>query len=96
MGNKILGAQERICTLEFEIFSQIRRFISDKLAIIQLTAGGISAIDALCSMAEVSSRNRYCMPEITLDSVIDIKGKDRSVHTGSVNAFAINGGRVFD
>lgn len=72
--SKILGAQERISSLEFEIFSEIRRFVSDRLAVIQLTAGGVSAIDALCSMAEVSSRNRYCMPEITLDSVIDIKG----------------------
>lgn len=72
--SRILGAQERVTTLEFELFSETRRFVADHLAAVQSTAGAVAAVDALCSMAEVSARNRYCMPEITLDNVIDIRG----------------------
>ncbi len=71
---RVLGAQERVTTLEFELFSHVRRFVAERLAAVQATAGAIASVDALCSMAEVSARNRYCMPEITLDNVIDIRG----------------------
>ena len=71
--SRILGAQERVTTLEFELFSEVRRFVADRLAAVQETAGGIATVDVLCSLAETAVRNRYCMPEITLDSVIDIK-----------------------
>ncbi len=72
--SKILGAQERITALEYELFSEVRGYVADRLAVIQSTAGGIAAVDVLCSMAEVSARNRYCMPEVIPDGVIDIKG----------------------
>ena len=72
--SKILGAQERITALEYELFSEVRGYVADRLAVIQSTTGGIAAVDVLCSMAEVSARNRYCMPEVIPDGVIDIKG----------------------
>ena len=72
--SRILGAQERVTAMEYELFSAVRRFVADRLAVVQETAGGVATVDVLCSMAEVAVRNRYCMPEITLDNVIDIKG----------------------
>ena len=73
--SKVLGAQERVSAIEFELFSQVRKAAADRLAPIQTTAGAVAALDALCSMAEVSAKNRYCMPDVLPDSgVIEIKG----------------------
>lgn len=70
---EILGANERILGLEQAVFNEIRDFIATKLEEIQMTASAVSAVDALCSFAQVSLENGYVKPEITLDSVIDIK-----------------------
>lgn len=70
---EILGANERILAMEQAIFAEVREFIATKLTEIQQTAAAISAVDALCSFAQVSLENGYIKPEITLDSVIDIK-----------------------
>ena len=69
----ILGANERIIALEQTIFSQVRDFIAERLEQIQTTAQAISETDVLCSFAKASAENGYVKPEITLDSVIDIK-----------------------
>lgn len=70
---EILGANERILAMEQAIFAEVRDFIATKLTEIQQTAAAISTVDALCSFAQVSLENGYIKPEITLDSVIDIK-----------------------
>jgi len=70
---EILGANDRILALETAIFGEVRDFIASKLTEIQQTAAAVSKVDALCSMAQVSLENDYVKPEITLDSVIDIK-----------------------
>jgi len=72
--SRILGAQERIAALEYELFNNTRQFVADRLASVQTTAGAVAAVDVLASLAEVAVKNRYCMPEIALDSVIDIRG----------------------
>ncbi|MGN0687741.1 MAG: DNA mismatch repair protein MutS [Oscillospiraceae bacterium] len=70
---EILGANERILALEQAVFSEVRDYIGTRLEQIQKTAVAISETDALCSYAAVSIENGYVKPEITLDSVIDIK-----------------------
>lgn len=70
---EILGANDRLLALEQAIYNEVRDFIATKLAAIQETAAAVSEADALCSMAQVSLENGYVKPEITLDSVIDIK-----------------------
>lgn len=70
---EILGAKDRILALETAIFGEVRDFIASKLTEIQQTAAAVSRIDALCSLAQVSIENNYVKPEITLESVIDIK-----------------------
>ncbi len=70
---EILGANDKILALEAAIFAEVRDFIATRLEAIQNTAAAISEVDALCSFANVSIENGYVKPEITLDSVIDIK-----------------------
>ncbi len=70
---EILGANEKLIALEQSVFSEIRDYIGQKLSEIQQTAFALSQADALCSFAQASLENGYVKPEITLESVIDIK-----------------------
>lgn len=70
---EILGANDKILALEQAIFAEVRDFIGTRLEQIQTTAQAISAVDVLCSYAQVAIQNNYVKPEITLESIIDIK-----------------------
>ncbi|MDE6592318.1 MAG: DNA mismatch repair protein MutS [Oscillospiraceae bacterium] len=70
----ISGASEKVQVLEAEIFAEVRDFIASKLSEVQQTARAVAALDVLCSFADVSMKNRYVRPDITIDGVIDIKG----------------------
>lgn len=70
---EILTANERLLALEQSVFAEIRDYIGTKLNDIQKTSVALSELDALCSFAQASLENNYIKPEITLDSVIDIK-----------------------
>lgn len=72
--NSILGAKDKALALEADIFAEVRDFISAKLAEVQKTASAVAAVDVLCSFAEVSLRNMYIKPDISIDGAIDIKG----------------------
>lgn len=71
--SKILGAQERIVTLEYYIFATIRDHIKEHIKEIQQTARHIAAIDTLDSLAEAAARYNYARPEIKNDGKIIIK-----------------------
>ncbi len=71
---EILGANDRILALEQAVFSEVRDYIATKLETIQTTARAVSETDVLCSFAQVSLENSYVKPEITLESVLDIRG----------------------
>ncbi len=71
--SKVLGAQERITKLEYELFSRVREAIAGELDRIQKTANAVSALDVLCSLAKVSHDNNYTCPEICENGVIEIK-----------------------
>ncbi len=70
---KVLGAQERIVKLEYEIFTVVRNKVSDEYFRIQKTAAALAAIDVLCSFANVSSKNNFVCPDITEKTIIEIK-----------------------
>lgn len=59
---KVLGAQERIVKLEYEIFVQVRSKVGDELYRIQKTAHAVATIDAICSFAKVALQNDYTCP----------------------------------
>jgi DNA mismatch repair protein MutS len=70
---RVLGAKERLVSLEYEVFSAVRTQLAGEAARIQKTAKAIATLDALASLAEVAAENNYCAPQITTDGVIDIK-----------------------
>jgi len=69
----ILGAEEKLFSLEYDLFTQIREHIASQVERIQLTARAVSRIDAFCSLAYVAEHNRYIKPHINTDGIIDIK-----------------------
>lgn len=71
--NSILSAKDRALSLEADIFSEIRDYVSSQLEKVQRTAEAISAVDVLASFADTAIRNQYIKPDISIDGVIDIK-----------------------
>ena len=76
---KILGAQEKLVDVEYDLFCKIRDEIATQVIRIQKTASIISVLDVLCSFATVAVNNNYVKPEITEDGVIDIKNGRHAV-----------------
>lgn len=70
--NEILGASEKVLSLEANIFAEVRDFIVGKLNRVQDTAAAVAQLDVLCSFAYVSLKNEYTKPDIAIDGVIDI------------------------
>ena len=70
--SKILGAQERIVKLEYEIFCQIRGAVASQYNRIQSTSAALSVTDVLCSLANVAINNNYVCPTMVTDGSITI------------------------
>ncbi len=74
--SKVLGAQERIVRLEFELFSAIREQIAAQLERVRVTARAIANLDALCSLAYTAVHNNYTRPVVdTSDEIIIENGR---------------------
>ena len=74
--SKVLGAQERIVRLEFEIFSGIRSQIASQLERVRVTARAVANLDALCSLAYTAVNNNYTRPVVdTSDEIIIENGR---------------------
>ena len=69
----ILGAEDKLFSLEYNIFSDIRERISAQVVRIQTTAKAIAALDVFTSLAYVAERNNYVRPKINKKGIIDIK-----------------------
>ena len=69
----ILGAADKICNLEYELFQQIRNYVSEQSTRIQKTAALLAETDVYLSLATVATRNKYVRPEIDQSDVIEIK-----------------------
>ncbi len=73
MESQVLGASEKLSSLEYKLFTDIRRAVADNVHRIQKTAFLISKLDVYQSLAEVAARNCYARPEVTYGDVISIK-----------------------
>lgn len=71
--NTILSANDKVISLEQEIFVEVRDYIAKQLTVVQETASALALIDVLASFASVAIANNYSKPEIAIDGVIDIK-----------------------
>ena len=74
--SKILGAQEKIQILEYDIFSTIRNYIRERLGKIQQTAEIIATLDVISSLSEAAVNYNYVRPEIFSNEQGLIKIKD--------------------
>ena len=70
----ILGAEDRLCALEYELYCEVRNKIAGEILRIQTTAKAIAKLDVIASLALVAERNNYVRPKINEKGVIDIKG----------------------
>src|SRR4030043_166692 len=61
---KVLGAEEAFCRVDYRLFEDIRKKVSDETARLQKTASAIAVIDILGSMAEIADRYNYVRPVI--------------------------------
>lgn len=69
----ILGAEDKLYALEYEIYCEVREQIADQVERIQMTARAIAQVDVLASLALIAERNNYVRPKINEQGVIDIK-----------------------
>lgn len=69
----ILGAEQKIIELEYELFVEIRNKVATEVRRVQKTASYVSTIDSILSFAKVSFENNYSKPDITNDGSIKIE-----------------------
>ncbi len=69
----ILGAEDKLFSLEYELFCQVRDTVAAEVVRIQKTAKAIAGIDVLASLSTVATRNNYVKPQINDKGVVDIK-----------------------
>lgn len=96
---KILGAEEKINELEYEIIQRLIQQTTQHTAEIQEAAAAIALLDVLCSLAKVAVDNRYVRPEFTDDHSLHIEsgrhpvieqresrfiGNDVTIHPGEM------------
>lgn len=70
----ILGAEDKLVSLEYNLFCEVRNQIAEQVVRIQKTAKAVAKLDVFISLAVVADQNQYCRPQINENGVIDIKG----------------------
>lgn len=70
----ILGAEDKLFSLEYDLFCEVRDKIAAEVVRIQKTARALAAVDVYVSLSTVATRNNYIKPSINEKGVIQIKG----------------------
>lgn len=73
LSNLILGSSDKINSLEYEIFGEIRDFILSQAKTLQYLSKLIAIIDSINSLSKLARENNYTKPKITKDNIIKIK-----------------------
>jgi DNA mismatch repair protein MutS len=63
--SKVLDAEDKMLTLEREIFQELRLFAAEHAARIRQTAAAIAELDVTCALAQVAAENRYARPSFS-------------------------------
>ena len=71
--DSILNAEDKLFTLEYDMFCRIRDAIADEIERIQKTAKAIAMLDVFASLSVVAERNRFVRPSMNEKGIIDIK-----------------------
>lgn len=80
--DKVLGAEERLVDLEYQLFQEVRQQVAAQGARIQGTAGALAAVDVLAALAEVAGTRGYVRPRVDDSGVLRIvEGRHPVVET---------------
>ena len=71
---EMLGAKDRICALEYDIFTSLCEKVIERAPTLRRVSSMLALLDVYNSLASVAEQNRYVCPEIEADEIIDIKG----------------------
>jgi DNA mismatch repair protein MutS len=71
---RVLGAQDRIITLEADLFAAVRQQVAAEAARIQATARAVAQLDVLAGLAQVAAENDYHRPAVDADDVLEVHG----------------------
>ena len=71
--DEILGAEDKLNSLEYDVFCEVRDTIAEQMEKIQRSAKAIALLDVYCSLGLVAERNNYVRPKINEKGVINIK-----------------------
>ena len=69
----ILNAEDKLCTLEYDLFCEIRDRIAGEIERIQTTAKAVARLDVFCSFSLVAEQNHYVRPVLNEKGQINIK-----------------------
>ena len=69
----ILGASGRVCSLEYDLFCEVRNYVAENSHRIRMAAALMAKIDVYFSLATVAAKNNYVRPEVDTSDIIHIK-----------------------
>lgn len=72
MEDKILGAEEKLINIEYELFTEIRNTIETQIDRMKVVSKLIAELDCICSLSEIALENHYCKPTINDNGIISI------------------------
>lgn len=81
----ILGAEDQLFALEYDLFCQVREELAAQIPRIQETAKAIAQLDVYASLSVVAQRNNYVRPTVNTKGVIDIKNGRHPVVEKMIN-----------
>jgi len=87
---RILGAEEKIVELEYNLFQDIIKKIAEKTIEIQDSATKLAVLDLICSLAKVALENNYCQPKLVEEKVIQLRKSRHPVIEKLENSFVAN------
>lgn len=73
MEETILGAEQKLTALEYEIFCSVRDAAAEHIRSLQQTAEALATLDVLAGLAELADRENYCRPVVDLSDTLEIK-----------------------
>lgn len=71
--SSLLTAHDRLTALEYALFTELRESIAAGVSRVQKAASAVAESDVLAALAETAAKNNYCMPEVDVSGIIDIK-----------------------
>jgi len=69
----ILGAADKVCSLEYELFQEVRGIVAAEGERIQRVANRLAELDVYLSLADVAAKNNYVRPEVDNGDVVEIR-----------------------